>query len=54
MDANIALDKILKPKSLAVIGASTDPFKWGYMILNAIKQSGFEGPIYPVNPRAEE
>ncbi len=54
MDANIALDKILKPKSLAVVGASTDPFKWGYMILNAIKQSGFEGPIYPINPKAEE
>lgn len=54
MDANIALDKILKPKSVAVIGASTDPFKWGYMLLNAIKQSGFEGSIYPINPRAEE
>lgn len=54
MDANIALDKILKPKSVAVVGASTDPFKWGYMLLNAIKQSGFEGPIYPINPRAEE
>ena len=24
------------------------------MLLNAIKQSGFEGPIYPINPKAEE
>jgi acetyl coenzyme A synthetase (ADP forming)-like protein len=54
LDANIALDKILKPKSVAVVGASTDPFKWGYMLLNAIKQSGFEGSIYPINPKAEE
>ena len=54
MDANVALDKILNPKSVAVIGASTDPFKWGYMLLNAIKSSGFEGDIYPINPRAEE
>jgi acyl-CoA synthetase (NDP forming) len=54
MDANEALDKILNPKSLAVIGASTDPFKWGYMLLNAVKQSGFEGEIYPINPKAEE
>ena len=54
MNANIALDKILKPKSVAVIGASTDPFKWGYMLLNSVKQSGFKGPIYPINPRAEE
>lgn len=54
MEASEALDKILMPKSVAVIGASTDPFKWGYMLLNAIKQSGFEGDIFPVNPRAEE
>ena len=54
MDAKEALDKILMPESVAVIGASTDPFKWGYMLLNAIKQSGFEGGIYPVNPKAEE
>ncbi len=54
MDAKEALDKILMPKSVAVIGASTDPFKWGYMLLNAIKQSGFEGDIYPINPKAEE
>jgi acyl-CoA synthetase (NDP forming) len=54
LDANVALDKILKPKSVAVVGASTDPFKWGYMLLNAVKQSGFEGPIYPINPKAEE
>jgi acetyl-CoA synthetase (ADP-forming)/acetyltransferase len=54
LDAKKALDKILMPKSIAVIGASTDPFKWGYMLLNAIKQSGFEGDIYPINPKAEE
>ncbi|MCW4048380.1 MAG: CoA-binding protein [Candidatus Bathyarchaeota archaeon] len=54
MDASEALDKILMPKSVAVVGASTDPFKWGYMLVNAIKQSGFEGNIYPVNPKAEE
>jgi acyl-CoA synthetase (NDP forming) len=42
------------PKSVAVIGASTDPFKWGNMLLAAIQKSGFEGDIYPVNPRAEE
>lgn len=54
MDAKEALDKILMPESVAVIGASTDPFKWGYMLLNAVKQSGFEGDIYPINPKADE
>ncbi len=54
MEAKEALDKILMPKSVAVIGASTDPFKWGHMLLSAIQKSGFEGEIYPVNPKAEE
>ena len=54
MEAKEALDKILMPKSVAVVGASTDPFKWGNMLLAAIQKSGFEGEIYPVNPRAEE
>jgi acyl-CoA synthetase (NDP forming) len=54
MEAREALDKILMPKSVAVVGASTDPFKWGNMLLAAIQKSGFEGKIYPVNPRAEE
>jgi acyl-CoA synthetase (NDP forming) len=54
MEAREALDKILIPKSIAVVGASTDPFKWGNMLLSAIQKSGFKGEIYPVNPRAEE
>ncbi|HUS78008.1 MAG TPA: CoA-binding protein [Patescibacteria group bacterium] len=54
MEAKEALDKILMPKSVAVIGASTDPFKWGYMLLAAIQKGGFEGDIYPINPKAEE
>ncbi|MDP7207443.1 MAG: CoA-binding protein, partial [Candidatus Bathyarchaeota archaeon] len=54
MDAREALDKILMAKSVAVVGASTDPFKWGNMLLAAIQKSGFEGKIYPVNPKAEE
>ncbi len=52
--ANDALNSILKPSSIAVVGASTDPFKWGHMLLSAIKSGGFEGDIYPVNPRGEE
>ncbi|MEE8354934.1 MAG: CoA-binding protein, partial [Candidatus Bathyarchaeia archaeon] len=54
MEAREALDKILMPRSVAVVGASTDPFKWGNMLLAALQKTGFEGDIYPVNPRAEE
>jgi len=47
------LDAMLKPKSVAVIGASTSPDKIGYEILKNIIDSGFEGTVYPINPKAE-
>ncbi len=47
------LDAILKPKSVAVIGASTSPDKLGYEILKNILDSGFKGPVYPINPKAD-
>jgi len=53
-DAKSALDSILMPRSIAVIGASKDPFKWGHMLLAAIMKGGYEGRLYPVNPRETE
>jgi len=47
------LDAILRPKSVAVIGASTSPDKMGHEILKNIIDSGFEGNVYPINPKAE-
>lgn len=48
------LDPIFKPKSLAVIGASDKPGKWGFMMLDRPLRSGFGGAIYPVNPGKSE
>jgi len=47
------LDAILRPKSVAVIGASTSPDKMGHEILKNIIDSGFEGTVYPINPKAD-
>ena len=52
-DPILQLDAILKPKSVAVIGASTSPDKMGHEILKNIIDSGFEGIVYPINPKAE-
>jgi acetyltransferase len=46
-----SLDRILVPRSVAVIGASAEPNKVGAIALENLKQAGFAGPIYPVNPR---
>lgn len=47
------LDFFFSPKSIAIIGASKDKNKGGYIILNNVKK-GFKGKIYPVNPKYSE
>ncbi|MFA4902691.1 MAG: acetate--CoA ligase family protein [Desulfobaccales bacterium] len=54
MDILASLAPIFKPKSIAVIGASTAPGKLGHDILANLKNGGFPGPLYPINPKAEE
>ena len=48
------LDAIFKPASVALIGASSTPGKLSYDILYNLIHAGFAGPIYPVNPKADE
>jgi len=47
------LDKIFKPKSIAVIGASDKIGSAGYRIFRNLIGSGYEGIVYPVNPKKE-
>ncbi|SFB85120.1 acetyltransferase [Marinospirillum celere] len=44
----------LYPSSLMVVGASADPGKRGYQAVQALVTEGFQGRIYPVNPRLEQ
>lgn len=46
------LDAILRPRSIAVVGASRQSDTIGWQILDNLVKSGFHGPIYPVNPNA--
>lgn len=49
-----AIDLLLKPRSVAVIGASSDLTKTSGRPLAYLKKYRYEGPIYPVNPNASE
>lgn len=49
-----ALDKLFYPKSVAVVGASSNSRSLAYRNLKLIKDFGFEGSLYAVNPRGEE
>ncbi|HOE52601.1 MAG TPA: acetate--CoA ligase family protein [Methanomassiliicoccales archaeon] len=46
--------ELFEPASVAIIGASPDRTKVGNIILGNMIESGFQGPLYPVNPRYEE
>jgi acetyltransferase len=48
------LDAIFKPKSVAVVGASTKPGTVGNDLLLNLVRDKFSGKIYPVNPKADE
>jgi acetyltransferase len=45
---------ILKPKSVAIIGASRDPAKRGFRAIEALQRQGFAGRIAPINPKESE
>jgi acyl-CoA synthetase (NDP forming) len=47
------LDKMFFPQSVAVVGASDVPAKWGNLILTSILGWGFKGKVYPVNPKKD-
>ncbi|MFQ6112661.1 MAG: acetate--CoA ligase family protein, partial [bacterium] len=49
---NPSLDAIFRPKSVAVVGASSQKGGLGREIFDKLLNSDFNGPIYPVNPKA--
>lgn len=51
---NEQIDRLLRPKSVAVIGASDRHGALGCTLLNNLVQYKFDGDIYPVNPKRDE
>ena len=49
-----AIQKLMEPSSIAVIGASTDPKKTAGRPIAYLQKHHYKGKIYPVNPRVEE
>jgi acyl-CoA synthetase (NDP forming) len=51
----VELEKIFKPRSIAMVGASNTPAKWGSFLLVNLLAGGYPRErIYPINPREEE
>ncbi len=49
-----ALDNLLKPRSIAVVGASPRELAVGRMVQKNLESRGYGGGLYPVNPRYDE
>ena len=48
------LKKVFNPKTVAIVGASSEPGKVGYQVLNNVIKNGFKGKVYPINKKATE
>ncbi len=48
------LSRLFRPRSIAVAGASANVDSPGHDYLRSLKEFGFAGAVYPINPRAEE
>lgn len=49
-----ALNGLLRPKSIAVVGASNKEGKIGYTVVKNLLDSHYQGAIYPINPTESE
>ena len=45
------LEALLRPKSIAVLGASVKPGRAGYLMMRNLLAGGFGGPVLPVTPK---
>ncbi len=49
----MTVSKLLRPKTLAIVGASPKPESFGASLLQSIRYLGFPGEVHLVNPRYE-
>ena len=49
-----SLQEVLHPRSVAIIGASRAPHKWGHVAAKQLIAGGFPGDIYLINPSVPE
>ncbi len=49
-----SMNRIMKPKSIAVVGASNEEGKIGNSVMKNLINGGYAGEIYPINPKSDE
>ena len=46
-----SIEALLRPKSIAIAGASADPAKLGSLPLAFLRKYGYPGALFPINPK---
>ena len=54
MSRDKRLEALFKPRSVAIIGASTNLAKWGFNFTLHLVHGGYKGKCYPINPAGGE
>ena len=49
-----SLDALFNPRTIAIIGASDDPMRIGGLPIRFLRQHGYTGKVFPVNPKYKE
>lgn len=52
-DRDLDLDRLFRPRSVAIVGASESPGSVGSDVVENLIDRGFEGRIFPVNPKRD-
>ncbi len=45
------LDGLFRPRGVAVVGASANPYSIGHIVIKNLATYGYQGPIFPINPK---
>ncbi len=53
-DILTSMNRIMKPKAIAVIGASNEDGKIGNSVMKNLINGGYQGDIFPINPKSDE
>jgi acetyltransferase len=51
--ATINFEALVRPRSIAVVGATERPDTWGNWMMRKLLGGDFTGRVYPINPRAQ-
>ena len=54
MRSKDGISALFQPNSLAVVGASADPTKWGNTLCRRLLSTGYRRKFYPINPTASK